>query len=347
MNELIWTLVLMSWPLALIGLVGSLRRGTIWAASLLLAAVGGGVLMGALHLGELVWLPQWTGLADSMILLVLWAVFGGFARAAGGARLPGTSSFSAVISGALVGEIAATVILTANVEDRGKAARTALAASAGGFFGRLGNPGMLLLTERDPDMLFTLVPLGLLCALVVMPGGMAAPPKGRLSVTVVAGLTALGTLVSGPLAWAPVMAGCVGMAALAWPNRQAIDWQMPLRAAMIAAVVVLSATAGLPEMAALGLEEIAEPLGAWFKPALTLAGALVAMLGDTAGAGLFADAMLDRAMDLHVAGAAAALAAGITAGGLGPLLLARAFREGWLRWLIQIAIAVGWSALVL
>lgn len=348
MTNLILMSVAATVPLLLAGTLGNLRRGALWTGILLVAAIITAAVQQNILLTDLPMLPGWTGLGGGMLLMVLWAVYGALARAAGGARLPGTASFGAVISGALLGELAATAILTANVEDRGVAARMALAASAGGFFGRLGNPAMLLLAEREPDMLFTLVPLGLLCALVVLPGAPMPTPPGRIPVTVVSGITALAALIAGPYAWMAVLIGCVGMGALALSGeRETIDWQLPLRALFVCMLVVLSASVGLPELAALGLEENGETVGRLLKPVLAVVGALAAMLGDTFGAGLFAEALLDRAHNFQIPGAAASLAAGVTVGGLGPLLIARAVRHGLLRWGIQIALAVAWAWMVL
>ncbi|MFT4979949.1 MAG: hypothetical protein ACI8S6_005861, partial [Myxococcota bacterium] len=171
MASLLQAVVALGWPVLVAGPLGRGRRG-LWALlALLIASYVGGLAVGALQPLDPLWLPQWTGLQSSALLLILWAAYGATAAAAGGAKMPGTPLFGAVLTGAVLGELAAAAVLTAGSTDRRSAARLALAASAGGLLGRVGDPAMLLLAAREPEMMFMLAPLAILCVLVLFPGG--------------------------------------------------------------------------------------------------------------------------------------------------------------------------------
>lgn len=365
MAELLQSLGALSWSLPLLGAACALRdrrtRLLLLGAFLLLTLLSGAVL-GALSLpGDLLALPGWTGLADAVLLLGLWALFGALAAAAaaagGGAWLPGPPLLGAVLCGALLGEVAGSLLCMAGATTPLSRARLALAASAGGLFGRLGDPTVLLLSAHRPDALFILTPLGLLCALVALPG----PPlpssstEGRGQgwrgggVLLVGLLTALGTALAGSSAWLPLLAGCVGMAALARNQLRTVDLSLPLRALLLGGLLILVAAGGLPELAALGLETVQEILGAWLKPLLALAFVLLAVLTDSLGVALLAEAVVDRGLSLSRPGLVETMAAAAAIGGLTPLLLAGpgALRAGAVRWLAQVAIVAFWAALVL
>ena len=120
--------------------------------------------------------------------------------------------------------------------------------------------------------------------------------------------------------------------------------------ALVGGLVVLSmlATAsGLTELAAWGIEYVQESLGVLLLPVLTAAGALVSLLADGTAGALLGAAIVDRALDLRVTGVPAALAAGLAVGGLTPLLMVGAVREGLPRWMLQVLLAVLWAGLVL
>jgi hypothetical protein len=82
-------------------------------------------------------------------------------------------------------------------------------------------------------------------------------------------------------------------------------------------------------------------------PVLTAAGALVSLLADGAAGALLGTAIVDRALDLRVTGVPAALAAGLAVGGLTPLVMVGAVREGLSRWALQVLLAILWAGLVL
>lgn len=340
--------VALGWPVLFVGIAARGARGLWVLLGFLVAAYGGGLAVGALQPLDPVYLPGWTGMGASAGLLVLWAAYGAVARAAGGARMPGTPLFGAVLSGAVLGELAAAALVAAGASDQKSAARLALAASAGGLLGRVGDPAMLLLAERDPDMLFVLAPMALLCILILLPGGPLEAPKGRWSVSAVGAATALGAVLLGPHAWIALLLGMVGLAALAGrAGLKEIDWQLPVKTALIGGLIISAAAGGIPELIAEGLEFAQRLTGAALKPLVAAVSALAAAALDSTGAALLADATLDRARSLTTSGVAASMAAGIAVGSVGPLLVAGALREGWKLWLAQIGIAVLWAWLVL
>ncbi len=55
---------------------------------------------------------------------------------------------------------------------------------------------------------------------------------------------------------------------------------------------------------------------------------------------------MDRALDLRVPGLAVALAVGIGVGGLGPLVIAGAVREGFRRWVLAVVLAAIYVQLI-
>ncbi len=82
-------------------------------------------------------------------------------------------------------------------------------------------------------------------------------------------------------------------------------------------------------------------------PGLTAIGVLIAVLSEGISGALLTSAVLDRALDLTVDGVPTALAAGLAVGGLAPLVIVGAVREGLLRWAAQVFLALLWAGLVL
>lgn len=348
MISLIKAAVALGWPMLLAGILAATRRGGWSLLALLIAAYVGGLVFGAIQPTDPLYLLSWTGLGHSALLLVLWTVYAALARVAGGARIPGPALLGAVLSGAILGEIAAAALVAANAEDRRSAARLALAASAGGLLGRLGDPVMLLVAAERPSVTLAVAPLALLCTLVLLPGGALSLPTGRWSVTVVGGLTAAGAVLLGTHAWIALIAGSIGLAVLSGPARvRSAPWHLPVYAAVICGLVTFAAAGGVPELAAEGIEFLQRWMGESLKPALALVAALLAMLLDSTGAALMADAVLDRAMSLSTSGVPAAIAAGAAIGGIGPLVIVGAVRAGLWRLLVQVGIVALWAGFFL
>ena len=343
MNELIAAVVATSWPLLVSGrLVGRRRALAMLAALIVMVLVGGGVL-GALAPADALYLPAWTGLGGAMLSLILWAMLGMLARAAGGVSLPGPPLLTAIAAGALIGELGAAAMI-AGMTDKRAAARLALAAAGGAMIGRIGDPALVLLFE---PVGWSLAPLGLLLALVAVPGSPLPRLDGRPLITAAAAMVAVAAAFSG--AWLPhvLAAGCVLMAVLAGERVRSVELKPVGWVSGVVVLALLATASGLTELAAWGIEYVQESLGGLLLPVLTAAGALVSLLADGAAGALLGTAIVDRALDLRVAGVPAALAAGLAVGGLTPLLIVGALREGLVRWALQVLLAVLWAGLVL
>lgn len=335
-------------PLLLAGPVSQFRRAGLMLGGLLAVAYIAGLSVGALHWMDPVFLVQWTALGMPTLLVLLWAVFGALARSAGGLHVPIHPLLGAVLTGAMLGEWAAAALLSSAASEPKKVARLVLAASAGGLLGRMGDPAMLLLFDGDLQHGLSLGALGLLCALVALPGQALPRLNGRRDVTAVAAFTAVGAVALGGMAWVVLLAGCLALVGIMdAPQRRQVSWKYPVQVALLCALAVFATAGGIPELAAEGLEFLQRWLGSALNPVLALAAALSAALLDSVGAAMVAEALLERALGLQVDGARAALAAGCTVGGLGPLIMTGALRAGLLRWAVQVLVVVTWAALLL
>ncbi|MFT5683397.1 MAG: hypothetical protein ACI8RZ_004328 [Myxococcota bacterium] len=343
MSELIRAVVALSWPLLVVGRLSGRRAAGLSLLILVAIVLVSGFALGALTPADVLHLPAWTGLGGGMLSLLLWVLLGSLARAAGGVSLPGPPILSAIAAGALIGELGAAGMI-AGMSDKRAAARLALAAAGGAMIGRIGDPALLLLMDQVG---WSLAPLGLLTALVALPGGALPRLEGRPLVTGAAAVVAVAAVFSGTFLPHVLAVGCVLMAALAGGKVRQTDLKPVAWCLGLTVLVVVSTTSGLPELAAWGLELIQEILGAWRLPALAALGALIAVLSEGISGALLTTAILDRALDLTVDGVPAALAAGLATGGLAPLVVVGAVREGLLRWGAQVLLAILWAGLVL
>jgi len=327
-------------PLVLLGLVAPRRWRLIGGGVVVVAAIITGNVLGVIAPADLWVLPLHTGLKEDLLLLGLWAVFGALARAVGPLAIPGPPLLVAMGMGALLGEIPAAAILSAGAKDKGAAARLALAAAGGGMIGRLGDPALLLLGGRHPEVVAFVAPLGVLCALVANPRAadlIGTGAGGTKRVVFVLGV-AIAALIPG-LALPALGVGILGLAVLSRDRRGPIDLAHFAWVVMAVVLVLLAIAGGAPEHAATGIELIGERMGGYGAPGLFTCGALLSALTDGTAASLAGVAVLDRAMSMRIDGAWAALTAGLAVGGLGPLLAASAVRAGWRRFGLQVLVA--------
>ena len=70
---------------------------------------------------------------------------------------------------------------------------------------------------------------------------------------------------------------------------------------------------------------------------------LLGALLNGAGGGLVAVSFFDRALSLRIPHAALYVTVGLAVGGLGPLVLAGAVREGLRGWLLQVGLGLAWA----
>ncbi|MCB9758784.1 MAG: hypothetical protein H6739_03010 [Alphaproteobacteria bacterium] len=314
-------------------LLGPLRRWG-WLSGLLL----GGAVGVAFAIGVADTARPWEGAPlMSLAVLVGWLALGSVARACGGAFSLGGMGGTALLSGALMGDLAAAALLAPQCEDPRDAAKVALVASAGGMLGPLGTPAGTLLVGAD-----ALWPLALVTALVAWPRGPA--PEGNPMAAGVLALAAVLTAVVGPLVG--LGAGLVGFLALS--PRSALDG---LRALPIAPALWLGTWTGLIWLArraglfvdlGVGLNRIEELAPGALAPGLALSGALVgALAGEPAGA-MLGEAALTASVVPADPARLTWLAGGLAVGGLGPLLASGAWRAGLRTWGLQLLVLIAW-----
>jgi len=350
MDNVVSTALMMSWPLLLVPLTFAKHRPK--PLRMLLLVIGasiGGIAAGNVIATDMHMLPIWTGLAYSSATLVLWIVFGGLARAAGGVRLFRTPLLMATLAGAVMGEIAAAAMFATHPNKK-SAARMALAACGGAMMSRIGDPALLLLGAEASWI--DIAPVGLLCALVSVPGPKIQIDVGRSTVTAVAMVVAVCACLLPHALIAVLCVGCVVMAGMCWFNGEDsgsrhIDAEMLLWVLGLMMLVVLSTTGGLAELIATGIEESQETFGVWAIPALTGVSVMVAAMFDGLGGAAIGVAVMDRALSIHVDHLPMAMMLGLSVGGLGPLIVSGALREGMFRWLCQVCVVVLWSWFVL
>jgi len=343
MEAVITGIVVCSAPLVLLGLVSPWRWRLVGAVLVALAGVGTGAAFGVLTLSDLWVVPAGVGMNTSLILMGLWCVFGAVARTAGPLSIPGPPWLVAMVMGATLGEVPAAAILSVGARSPKGAARLALSAAGGGMIGRLGDPAMVILGEGHPMVLAVLLPLGVMCAYVVRPRSedLVSPEGGNTARTRLVVAVALVALVPGAAMWA-VLAGILGLAVLAGDRRGHVDLVSPTWNIIAMLLALLAIVAGLSEQIATGLEKVGEVADWMGPPALTLIAALCTAISDGTALALLADGTLDRAVSLDAPDLRIALAAGISVGGLGPLIAAGSIRAGLRLWILQVVLAVAW-----
>ncbi len=319
-------------------------RARALAPLLAVGAVAAGLGLGFLVGADLLNLPSWTGLGAEAASLVGWALFGMAARRAPRPWLPGPPALVAWLAGALFGEVAGAALVAAPAKDREQAARLAMAAAAGGLVGRVGDPALLALGERVSPLL--LLPLSALLLLLARPRE-TPEAGGSRAVTAVGLAVAVGAALLPGMAAAPLLVGAVVLLALGW--RRAAEpgtWREPLWVLGSVTLALIGAISGLWELLAGSLEWMANDWGAVpLGPLAGLAG-LVALFVDGPLAGLGAAAALDRALDLRGPGVGFALAVGAAVGGMGPLVVAGAVKQGFRRWVLGVLLAGVYVALL-
>lgn len=346
MSSIITAVVAATAPLMGLRLLSGYRWRWVAGLVLLGVSISVGFGLGILGIEDLWVVPLGVGMGESLLLTLLWILFGAVARTAGPICIPGPPWLTAVLMGAGIGEVPAAAILSAGAKTPAGAARLALAAAGGGMVGRIGDPAMLVLTQDSPSTLLSMAPLGLLLAWLVRPSvedliAPAATSKVKvglvISVAVVAtlpGMTAVGLVV-----------GILGLGLIAHERRGHIDLAGSVWQVCAVGLALLAVVGGAPELAAQGLEVSFELLGWLAPPLMVAASALLTAFTDSTAMALIAQAITDRSMALPAESIVTPLATGVAVGGLAPLIAAGAFRAGLKLWGLQVVVAVLWSAL--
>lgn len=313
------------------------------APVLAVGAIITGLVMRFLIPADLLHLPAWTGLGRESADLVGWALWVAAARRSRRPWLPGPPALAAWLAGALFGEIAGAALVAGAEPDKGRAARLAMAAAAGGLVGRVGDPALLVLGDRIS--VASLLPLSLLLLALAKPGGDPQPDGSRA-------VTGLGLVVACCAGLFPVAApyalvgGAALLLALGRSEQRISVWSEVAWTLAGLVLALITAASGLWELAAESLEQIAGIWGSIPMGLVALVSGLAAMLIDGPATGICAAALAERAMDLRSPGFALALAIGSAVGGIGPLAVVRASRRGARRWLLGVVIAAIYAAVL-
>ncbi len=323
---------------------GGRLRARFALAPLLISLLGAGLLGVLVFPVDVLGLPRAVRLESDLATLLAAALLGVLGRGALPSGLPGPPILVAPLLGALLGELPAATILGALAPNGGARARLALAAMAGGFVGRLGDPALLLLGRLDPHLAYKLLPLSLLALLLGRPrAGDLGPAEGAGDRVALGILVGSGLIALIPQAALPALVfGAAGLALRQKRRLQAADLAPLAWTAVGATLVVVAVAGGGPGLMAFGFEQSHFLAGRYVEPALTLGGALGAFIGGGSGASLFGVAFLDRAVGAQVYDAPFALAAGVAAGSVSPLIAADGLRHGWWRQLLLVVGAVAW-----
>lgn len=343
--------------------IGSPRWRAPAAALALLVCWAVGLASGVLQFSDLSALPGHLGVGPELLLLLGWGVVAALLPAAGRPKLPKgwPPMVLAMGLGALLGELGAAAVLGAAATSRAAAARLALAAAGGALLGRMGDPALLVLGPRVGVELWMLVPLALVCAMVAWPmrGDLqvdepptpaehpeqcSAPTWGVTAVAVAVGLAGqVRPLALPALALGAVALGVLGARHLVRRSQPAIL----VHVLAVAAMMLVVAAAGGPSLLGRAFESIQYDYAPQLPALAYLTGAIASSGLDSAGGGLFAATLLDATPGLDNADVPLALATGAALGGIGPLAVAGAVREGWSMWALQIVLGGGVLILIL
>jgi hypothetical protein len=344
MSPMMFGLLASSLPLVALGVVSPIR----WRLPAAVVVVAGAVLAGS-HLGILgftdLWkLPIGVGMTDTLVLTVLWLIFGVVSRAVGPIAVFGPPWVTAMVMGAVLGEVPAAAILSGGAKTPGGAARLALSAAGGGMIGRMGDPAMLMLMDGHTDAMLAIAPLGVFLAWLMRPAAedLVKPSEAsRLRLGLLIGVALIAAIPG--LTASALIAGILGLGLMAQARRCPLDLAGPAWQLLAAIGALIAVAGGTPELAAQGLELVTELLDWWAPPLMVLATAILTALTDATAMSLVATAIVERAMSLDQTLVVAPLAVGVSVGGLAPLVAAGALRAGLKLWLLQVAVAVIWA----
>jgi hypothetical protein len=321
-----------------------LTRLRWWAAlPVLLGSLGLILGMGSLPEPPLTAFP-----GRGLLTLLLWLAFGVAARAAR-PLLPRSLGVAAVVAGALMGDLAAALLLAPQARDARTAARVGLCCAAGGLLSPMGTPATLLLVEAS-----LLAPIALPLALLAWPRGQRDQAGSLPATGLLATLTVLASVL--PELRLPLLAlGAAMLAALGRARLRPIlaETPMALFGWLVAAAVAAWAALhlGLLQQIQVGLETTLDVLPDQGPVLVAGAASLVSLLAGEGAGALLLEATLGATWTGPSESLPTALALGLAVGGVGPAWLAlgaggHRLAER-LRWLalplaLQLAAALLW-----
>lgn len=333
MEELVRNGVVLGGLLA-VGLLAARWRRGVWVAwAALVLAVPAAVWLGVL--GR-TWLP--AAPLEPLLGVVGWIAFTQLAARAGGPRIAGPAWLVAWVVGALVGDWGAALLLAPLAPDKATGARWVLAALAGALLLPCGTSALLLLGTTAELRWFGVLLLAI------------AWPRGRVANEGTARVTALVLIIAAVSWWRPDFAPPVLWGAAAFlaiterPGFGALPGRRLVVLVALAGLVGLARLSGALSEARSGLEVALDSFGAGAAAGVTAIAAVFSALGTEEAASLVATWTLDSTGQLTEPGLAPALALGLAIGGIGPLVAAGLFREGWRRWALGVVVACAYSA---
>jgi len=289
---------------------------------------------------ELVHLGDWVDLNGPIVQMLSWSFFGGAVVSVGTWRPAGPPWLASFLTGAVLGPIAAAMILSKMAQDKPAASRLVLSASGGSLIGLAGNPALLTLSYHRPEIGYMFIPLAVLFALIASPRGPDIIIEersdhrlfvfGLIIATSVTLFPAYSSLIFGSAGILVLIAHYKGINGLALAN--SVLWTFG-----VSVLAVGAAATGFPEMAAWEMEELQTLRPDSVLPTLGLGALFTACFADVQGAALLGMAFSDRALDLETPGAVEVLTCGLASGGVLHLFLADVWQESLNRWALQMA----------
>jgi hypothetical protein len=335
-------------PLVVAVLFGRFKKRLYWVSACVLFCFAAAIFYKVFHFKSVIYSADWT----PVWVLLAWIEFVAIARWTGGFPIRGPLGPLSFLGGALLGDLGAALLLAPRAPTAKSKAQVVLTASAGALISPIGTPVTLLLV--DPGS-FGLLPFVL--AAVSWPKGWAQdhPRRSVLPLTTT-GATRnlwilLAVIAAMGLGWSPLWSLGLGCVALLIPSLRSgfkppTPWGLELWLFAVALLCFLSLASG-------AFREIQEALvyfmgteSGWDSTLLVAGGALLSVVGTEEGATLVAHTVQQTGISRLDPATWTLIGAGVAMGGIGPLILVRAFRAGIAIWLAQLALVVVWANLM-
>ena len=335
-------------PLAVAMLFGRFKNRLYWMAGCLLLCFAAALHFEVFHFKSVVysadWMPVWV--------LFAWIEFVAIARWAGGFPIRGPLGPLAFIGGALLSDVGAALLLAPRAPTAKKKAQVVLTASAGALMSPIGTPVTLLLVEPGS---FGMLPLVL--AAVSWPTGWAqdSPRRAALPLTATGAtknlLILVAVVVAISVGLSPLWSLGIGCVALLIPSLRSgikppTPWKLEIWLFGVALLCFLSVASGAFREIQLALVYFMDSNCGLDSTVLVAGGAVLSVFGTEEGASLVAHAVQQTGLSQLDPSTWTLVGAGVAIGGIGPLLLVRAFRAGIVIWLAQLAVVVFWANLM-
>lgn len=323
-------------PFLLAGLFVAHKWRWKWFLACMTATVGIAYYRQVIVLSDMPYLLSYLHIGTPILSMLTWVLYGELLRLQGGLRWPTGERWSSLraifpfVCGAFLGELAAAALLAPQVKDGQARARVVLSAMAGGLVSPIGDANIFILHQSIPNLLLYMIPMGLLALLIIRPQPDDFPvssasekglPLWLLFIPIVIYLL---LPVNAPLILleASLLLGLYSRRQL-----KNIDVGQLMWFALFAGMLSIATAGGLPELIAIGSENIVLNHSKELPVLLGFGGAFAGMLVDGTLSAVFVQAFIDRALDLSEPKFHFALAAGFAMGGIFPLVIGRCVKH--------------------